>query len=145
MAVGLKMESKTMLRFERRTQFPSDDCAAELFNAISINIQISAKMTSQSFTPKPSTDIFTNDTSIDRRQCNRTVPMKVLALGLGRTGTACELAARSQCNSIKVRTNANDSDTHCIKAAGLRGYLSYDVCICGKSSRCLNVAGRIRC
>ena len=41
------------------------------------------------YTPRPLTDIFTHDTDIDRRQCKRTVPMKVLALGLGRTGTAC--------------------------------------------------------
>lgn len=40
--------------------------------------------------PQPLTDIFTNDTNIVRRKCHRTVPMKVLALGVGRTGTACE-------------------------------------------------------
>ena len=41
------------------------------------------------YTPKPSTDIFTSyETDINRRECRRTVPMKVLALGLGRTGTA---------------------------------------------------------
>jgi hypothetical protein len=39
---------------------------------------------------KPMTDIFTRDTSIDCRKCSRTVPMKVLVLGLGRTGTACK-------------------------------------------------------
>lgn len=39
--------------------------------------------------PQPITDIFTSDTCIDRRKCHRTVPMKVLALGVGRTGTAC--------------------------------------------------------
>lgn len=43
------------------------------------------------YTPKPITDIFTADTDIDRRKCQRTVPMRVLALGLGRTGTACKL------------------------------------------------------
>lgn len=42
------------------------------------------------YTPKPVTDIFTADTDIDRRQCKRTVPMRVMCLGLGRTGTACE-------------------------------------------------------
>jgi len=42
------------------------------------------------YTPKPITDIFTADTDIDRRKCVRTVPMRALALGLGRTGTACE-------------------------------------------------------
>jgi hypothetical protein len=40
------------------------------------------------YTSKPVTDIFTADTDIDRRKCHRKVPMKVLALGLGRTGTA---------------------------------------------------------
>ncbi|KAK0650277.1 hypothetical protein DIS24_g6918 [Lasiodiplodia hormozganensis] len=40
------------------------------------------------YTPKPITDIFTADTDIDRRQCKRTVPMRVMCLGLGRTGTA---------------------------------------------------------
>ncbi|KAH8599928.1 P-loop containing nucleoside triphosphate hydrolase protein [Bisporella sp. PMI_857] len=39
------------------------------------------------YTRKPTTDIFTNDTSINRRECQRKVPMRVLALGLGRTGT----------------------------------------------------------
>jgi len=42
------------------------------------------------YTPKPITDIFTADTDIDRRKCQRVVPMRVLALGLGRTGTACK-------------------------------------------------------
>lgn len=41
------------------------------------------------YTPKPITDIFTADTDINRRNCRRIVPMKVLILGLGRTGTAC--------------------------------------------------------
>lgn len=41
--------------------------------------------------PQPWTDIFTDDTCIDRRKCHRTVPMKVLALGVGRTGTACTI------------------------------------------------------
>ncbi|KAK5134553.1 hypothetical protein LTR08_006338 [Meristemomyces frigidus] len=46
-------------------------------------------MAFQPFTTKPITDIFTpGDTDINRRECRRTVPMKVLALGLGRTGTA---------------------------------------------------------
>ncbi|KAF2144704.1 uncharacterized protein K452DRAFT_266752 [Aplosporella prunicola CBS 121167] len=40
------------------------------------------------YTPKPITDLFTHDTDIDRRQCRRTVPMRVMCLGLGRTGTA---------------------------------------------------------
>ncbi|TKA80326.1 hypothetical protein B0A55_02223 [Friedmanniomyces simplex] len=46
-------------------------------------------MASRPYTPKPATDIFTpHDTDINRRECRRLVPMKVLALGLGRTGTA---------------------------------------------------------
>ncbi|KAK9780356.1 putative P-loop containing nucleoside triphosphate hydrolase protein [Seiridium cardinale] len=48
------------------------------------------------YTRKPITDIFTSDTDIDRRQCVRTVPMKVLILGLGRTGTASMRAAMKQ-------------------------------------------------
>lgn len=43
------------------------------------------------YSRKPMTDIFTKDTSINRRECQRKVPMRVLALGLGRTGTACGL------------------------------------------------------
>ncbi|EEY18404.1 conserved hypothetical protein [Verticillium alfalfae VaMs.102] len=48
------------------------------------------------YRPKPATDIFTNDTDIDRRTCSRKVPMKVLLLGLGRTGTASMRAAMRQ-------------------------------------------------
>lgn len=47
-------------------------------------------MLSDNLAPQPMTDVFTNDTNIDRRKCHRTVPMKVLALGVGRTGTACK-------------------------------------------------------
>ncbi|RDW92234.1 hypothetical protein BP5796_01628 [Coleophoma crateriformis] len=44
---------------------------------------------SAQYTPKPVTDIFTpKDTCINRRELKRTVPMKVLILGLGRTGTS---------------------------------------------------------
>lgn len=46
-------------------------------------------MAFQPYTRKPITDIFTSrDTDINRRECRRIVPMRVLALGLGRTGTA---------------------------------------------------------
>jgi len=46
-------------------------------------------MAFQPYTQKPITDVFTpGDTDINRRECRRTVPMRVLALGLGRTGTA---------------------------------------------------------
>lgn len=44
---------------------------------------------SATYRPRPLTDVFTADTDINRRNCTRTVPMKVLILGLGRTGTAC--------------------------------------------------------
>ncbi|KAH8689963.1 hypothetical protein BGW36DRAFT_401431 [Talaromyces proteolyticus] len=43
---------------------------------------------------KPVTDIFTNDMPIDRRKCQRVVPMKVLVLGVGRTGTASNPSSR---------------------------------------------------
>lgn len=46
---------------------------------------------SAQYTPKPITDIFTpKDTCVNRRELKRTVPMKVLILGLGRTGTSCK-------------------------------------------------------
>jgi hypothetical protein len=38
------------------------------------------------FDPK----MFPGDLNIDRRKCQRTVPMQVLNLGVSRTGTACE-------------------------------------------------------
>lgn len=42
------------------------------------------------YSRKPITDVFTNDTDIDKRGQKRTVPMKVLLLAVGRTGTACK-------------------------------------------------------
>ncbi|EFY94666.1 hypothetical protein X797_010298 [Metarhizium robertsii] len=48
---------------------------------------------SSKYKPKPFTDIFTPDTDINRSKCVRTVPMKVLILGLDRTGTASLRAA----------------------------------------------------
>ncbi|KAJ5965798.1 hypothetical protein N7481_012512 [Penicillium waksmanii] len=51
--------------------------------------------------PQPLTDIFTNDTNIVRRKCHRTVPMKVLALGVGRTGTASLRKALEQLGYAK--------------------------------------------
>ena len=53
------------------------------------------------YSPKPATDIFTSDTDIDRRQCTRKVPMKVLLLGLGRTGTACTYPQLFACNPMQ--------------------------------------------
>lgn len=44
---------------------------------------------SSGYKPRPFTDIFTTDTDVNRRGGSRKVPMKVLILGLGRTGTAC--------------------------------------------------------
>ncbi len=37
-------------------------------------------------------DYFVEE-DIDRRRCTRVVPMKVLVIGMLRTGTLCELAA----------------------------------------------------
>ncbi|CAM1507522.1 Fc.00g071630.m01.CDS01 [Cosmosporella sp. VM-42] len=51
---------------------------------------------SAKYKSRPTTDIFTADTDINRRRCTRTVPMKVLILGLGRTGTASMRAAMKQ-------------------------------------------------
>ncbi|KAH6880062.1 P-loop containing nucleoside triphosphate hydrolase protein [Thelonectria olida] len=51
---------------------------------------------SASYKPRPRTDVFTADTDINRRNCTRSVPMKVLILGLGRTGTASMRAAMKQ-------------------------------------------------
>lgn len=34
-------------------------------------------------------------TDIDRRQCHRIVPLKLLVLGLGRTGTDCKTSPHS--------------------------------------------------
>ncbi|UNI19314.1 hypothetical protein JDV02_005505 [Purpureocillium takamizusanense] len=51
---------------------------------------------SSTYKPRPFTDVFTGDTDINRRKCGRTVPMKVLILGLGRTGTASMRAAMKQ-------------------------------------------------
>lgn len=54
------------------------------------SIAVMSLQHANSLVPQPWTDVFTNDTSIDRRTTFRTVPMKVLALSVGRTGTACE-------------------------------------------------------
>ncbi|RFU74049.1 hypothetical protein TARUN_8198 [Trichoderma arundinaceum] len=51
---------------------------------------------SSKYTPRPRTDIFTSDTDVNRRKLGRVVPMKVLILGLGRTGTASMRAAMKQ-------------------------------------------------
>lgn len=50
-------------------------------------------MTIAQYKSKPLTDMFTNDTDINRKDCRRTQPMRILALGLGRTGTASLRAA----------------------------------------------------
>lgn len=36
-------------------------------------------------------EMFVINRKVDRRQCARVVPMKVLVLGMCRTGTACKL------------------------------------------------------
>jgi hypothetical protein len=65
-------------------------------------------MDSRPFPKKPVTDLFTNDTSIDRRNYDRVVPMKVLALGLGRTGTACMLVYLHFQDTGSVSVSANE-------------------------------------
>ncbi|KAM4067115.1 NAD dependent epimerase/dehydratase [Hirsutella rhossiliensis] len=45
---------------------------------------------------KPLTDIFTSESDINRRTCSRNVPMRVLILGMGRTGTASMRIAMKQ-------------------------------------------------
>lgn len=39
-------------------------------------------------------ELFLPDMHIDRRKCERVVPMKVLSLGMPRTGTACMSATQ---------------------------------------------------
>jgi hypothetical protein len=61
---------------------------------------------SAKYKPRPFTDVFTSDTDINRRTCSRKVPMKVLILGLGRTGTACKfsvLAALATPRAVALR------------------------------------------
>lgn len=67
------------------------------------------------YTPKPITDIFTADTDINRRECKRVVPMKVLALGLGRTGTASlrsalEIIGNGPCYHMMCASAENPPD-----------------------------------
>lgn len=52
-------------------------------------------MAPRPYTKRPVTDIFTMDTDINRRECQRVVPMRILALGLGRTGTACRIPRKA--------------------------------------------------
>jgi len=40
-------------------------------------------------------EMFSPNRHIDRRHCERTVPMKVLVLGMCRTGTACKYASNA--------------------------------------------------
>ncbi|KAF4823531.1 hypothetical protein CGCTS75_v010318 [Colletotrichum tropicale] len=58
---------------------------------------------------RPITDVFTNDTDIDRRKLTRVVPMKVLCLGLGRTGTASLRAALKQLGYVDTYHMLNAS------------------------------------
>ena len=57
---------------------------------------------SSKFKSKPVTDIFNNDTCINRRNCSRQVPMKVLILGLGRTGTACSYTLHNLAGQMPI-------------------------------------------
>lgn len=53
---------------------------------------MAAKSTAPATTSSGSRDVYTPKavTEIDRRTCHRVVPMKVLVLGLSRTGTNCK-------------------------------------------------------
>ncbi|PON22177.1 hypothetical protein TGAM01_v209051 [Trichoderma gamsii] len=64
---------------------------------------------SSNYTPRPRTDIFTSDTDINRRKLGRVVPMKVLILGLGRTGTASMRAAMKQLGYVDTYHMMNTS------------------------------------
>ena len=77
---------------------------------------------SDNLPPQPMTDIFTDDTNIDRRKCHRTVPMKVLALGVGRTGTACEYCGPGiECvaGETKAETETNSVRQLCAKLSNV--------------------------
>ncbi|KAJ4859329.1 hypothetical protein T069G_07596 [Trichoderma breve] len=64
---------------------------------------------SSKYTSRPRTDIFTSDTDINRRKLGRVVPMKVLILGLGRTGTASMRAAMKQLGYVDTYHMMNTS------------------------------------
>ena len=98
-------------------------------------------MASQHYTPKPITDIFTSDTSIDRRQCHRTVPMRVLALGLGRTGTACMPLPHSP--TMAYPNSCPISLENSPEGPQLHRHLSHDVRLRRESPRLPHVARRI--
>lgn len=54
------------------------------------------------YSRKPITDIFTKDTDMDKRGRKRTVPMKVLLLAVGRTGTASMRAAMQHLGYVET-------------------------------------------
>ncbi|KAK7699516.1 hypothetical protein SLS64_011654 [Diaporthe eres] len=54
------------------------------------------------YSRKPITDIFTKDTDVDKRGRKRTVPMKVLLLAVGRTGTASMRAAMQHLGYVET-------------------------------------------
>lgn len=72
-------------------------------------------------------EMFAPNRHIDRRKCERTVPMKVLVLGMCRTGTACECAFfvsfylcsvgsgwRLRMGEVSVRTPKGRDETGCV-------------------------------
>ncbi|KAI6716159.1 NAD dependent epimerase/dehydratase [Diplocarpon mali] len=75
---------------------------------------------------RPVTDIFTpKDTTIDRSKCRRTVPMRVLLLGMGRTGTVCKIERESVWTIASVfmrmatQTKAGYEDTYHMMSASV--------------------------
>jgi hypothetical protein len=61
-------------------------------------------------------ELYKEDKRIDRRTCKREVPMKVLVLGMMRTGTACQsLFSSVQPSLLLVSTNLNGHLPHAYK------------------------------
>lgn len=61
------------------------------------------------------------NTNIDRRICQRVVPLKVIVVGMPRTGTQCTYIPRIEHHtSPRQPTNAEDSNTPCAQAARLQ-------------------------
>ena len=70
-------------------------------------------------------ELFVN-TNIDRRIFQRVVPLKVIVVGMPRTGTQCVYHPRiGNQTSPRRPANAEDSNTRCAQAARLQRYIPY--------------------
>jgi hypothetical protein len=58
-------------------------------NVMDHSIQARSSKTTESMEERHP-ELFRPDQNVDRRTCERVIPMKVLSLGISRTGTACE-------------------------------------------------------